>query len=232
MRFWQEHSLELLPFLKGYICNTGFKNISKHWGKRLFHDQLPVCAQTVGLLCLLATDIWCRLSLLYEIQRSKWKTGRCPFRKEVNMIMKLNAVMRVFLSYLSVCLSWTKWHFFCFTEVAMKYHPVHFRSLNYLCFPDIFSEHLYGAWASVHQHQQLTVDSISDASADKHRKFFPKSYFSSVYLEKHRRRRLLYFGTKHSLFSLLVYNHIRFLIKCFSRDIEEHIIHLFKNRMV
>lgn len=222
---WQEYSQELLPFLKGYICNTGFKTICKHWGKRLFHDQLPVCAQIVALLCLLATDIWCRLSLPYEIQGSKWKTGRCPFGKEVHVIMKLNTVMRVFLSRLSVCLIWTKWHFFCFTEIAMTYRPLHFRSLNDLCFLDIFSECLCVAWASVHHHQQLTVDSITDASTDK---ILEKIF--CVYLEKHRWRQLLYFGTKQPFFHCSFTITSEFLIRCFSRDTEECIIHLFKNR--
>lgn len=89
----------------------------KQWG---FLDQLPVCAQMVALMCLLATDFWCRLSLPYGIQWSKWKTRRCPFGKEVNMIMKLNTVVHVFFSRLSARLSWTKSHFFCFTKVDMK----------------------------------------------------------------------------------------------------------------
>lgn len=79
-----------------------------------------------------------------------------------------------------------------------------FRSLNDLCvFQIFFRTPLWSLGAS--------VDSITDASADKIFENFFCVYFSSVYLEEHKRRHLLQFGTKHNLFSTVhLQSHLNF----------------------
>lgn len=158
-------------------------------------------SQIVALLCLLVTDIWCRLSLPYEIQGSKRKTELCPFGKEVNIIMKLNTVICVFLSHLSVCLSWTKSHFFCFTKVDMKKHPLWSRFLTDLCFPDIFSKHFCGAW------RQLLIVLLMLALI----RFWKKIsvfIFQVFILKSKREDNYCSLGQSITFLPLFIYNHI------------------------